>query len=214
MKFILVLCSLLLAGNVFAQSETPKHMVMFGNSFSAGWSGSSSTADVDSDLGIDDFNVTNGNFKINYAYTVAPRFQLGVDFESEMSTSEVKMKAGGKVKSEDRSTSLLIFGIYNFSDDLKNAFYFGAGLGKEWNEEEAKDSTGGTTEKSEVEYDADTFFLTFGKRFDLKGMGIENLTYSPGITYLHGKVNGDLEDAGVNSISQFRIDLVKFDLLF
>lgn len=214
MKFILVFCSLLLAGNVLAQSESPKHMVMFGNSFSAGWSGSASTADVDSDMGIDDYEVTNGNFKINYAYAVAPQVQIGIDFDTERDTSEVKANAGGKIESEDTSTSLLLFALFNFSDNLYESFYLGGGFGKVWVNEETKDSTGGSSTKTESEYDADSVFVTFGKRFNLKSMGISNLTYSPSITYVHNKINGDLEDAGVNSISQFRIDLVKFDLLF
>lgn len=214
MKFILVLCSLFIAANVFAQSESPKHMVMFGNTFSAGWSGSASTADVDSGLGIEDYEVTNGNFKINYAYSVLPQLQIGLDYESEMTTTEVKAEAGGKVKSEERSASLMAFVIFNFTENLYDSFYLGAGIGKEWNEDETKDSTGGSTTKTESEWDANTLFATFGKRFNLKGIGIQNLTYSPSITYIRGEVNGDLEDEGVNSLSQFRIDLVKFDLLF
>lgn len=210
---MLALLTLVVSLNVVA-TENPKHMVIFGNNFSAGWSGSSSSADVDSSLGIDELNIGNGNFKLNYAYTVAPKFQIGIDLDSELDTSETKANAGGKIKSEESASSILLFGIFNFSENLNDSFYLGAGFGKGWFKDETKDSTGGSTTSVESEYDADILFATFGKRFNLKFMGIENLTYSPSILLSKQTIGGDLEDAGVNSITTFQLDIIKFDLLF
>lgn len=214
MKKILVLMFTLISINVHAQEEQTKHMVMFGNSFNFGWNGSGSTADVDSKLGIKDYLLSEGNFNVNYAYTVAPQFQLGLDVAVQTETEEAKAKAGGKVKSEEMSRSFAVFGVFNFSENLKESFYLGAAVGKMWVDNEVKDTTGGSTSKSETEYDGNLFYIGFGKRFSLKSLGIENLTYSPSISFQHVELSGDLEDAGVNSISTVTLDVVKFDLLF
>lgn len=213
MNKMIVLVVALLSLSAFAQ-DNPKHQVMFGNTFSVGWSGSGSTAEVDSDLGIKDYDIANGELSLNYAYTIAPQFQLGAHFSNEMDSSETKYAAGGKVESEETSTSLVVFGIFNFSEDLFNSFYLGAGIGKSWSDSTDKDSTGGTTVENDLEYDANIYYLTFGKRFNLESLGIKNLTFSPGISYFHMDINGDAEDAGLESISTVVIDLVKFDLLF
>lgn len=210
---MLALLSLVVSLSVVA-AENQKHMVMFGNDFTAGWSGAAATADVDSSLGIDELNVGEGNFNLNYSYAVAPQFQIGINVESEVNTSETKAKAGGKINSEDSVSTILLFGLFNFSDNLSDSFYLGGGFGKSWIKDETKDTTGGSTTTVESEYDADVLFATFGKRFNLKFMGIENLTYSPSILFSKQSIGGDLEDSGVNSLTVFQIDLIKFDLLF
>ena len=211
-SFILVL--FLISFSAFSQEEQPKHMVVFGNDFAAAWSGKAGTADVDSSLGIDKYDLSEGKIQLNYAYRLAPQFQLGLDFTNSMEGSEVKAKAGGKIKSEDYYTSLVLFGVINFSERLNDSFYLVGGYGKGWNKDISKDSTGGTVEETRLEYDQNIFYVGFGKRFNLKFAGIENLTYSPSISYQHSKISGDLEDQGVNSISVVSLDIIKFDLLF
>lgn len=141
-------------------------------------------------------------------------FQIGGFISNELETSEVKADAGGKIKSEDKSFSIYLIGTYNFSDNFAESFYLSVGLGKEYNKSETKDTTGGTTDKTESDYDVTGYLVQFGKRFSLENLGIKNLTYSPGIMFHHGTVGGDLEDGGVNSITVVTLDVVKFDLLF
>ena len=197
-----------------AMADDSKHMVTFGNNVTMGWSGSAATADVDSGLGIKDFTISNGEFAVNYAYRLASRFQLGFYLSNELDEQEVKARAGGKVKSEENHFSVYLLGTYNFSDDLSNAWYISAGIGKEYSKTETTDSTGGTVDKSETDYDVTGYILQVGKRFELKGLGIQNLTYSPSLTIHHGEAGGDLEDGGVNSLTAVTLDLIKFDLLF
>lgn len=209
-----VVALLFVSTALFAQEKESKHMVMFGNQFTAGWSGSASRADVDSRLGIDNLDIMNGEFNINYAYKIAPQIQIGIDIAAESTTNETKYNAGGKVKSEEDTSSLTLFGIFNFSENIQDSFYFGVGLGRGWSNEETKDTTEVPVEKAKTESNMTLYYLAFGKRFNLEFMGIQNLTYSPGIAYSHFEMSGDLEDQGVNSISNFRIDIMKFDLLF
>ncbi len=213
MKILFISVCLLISFFALAE-DYPKHQLMFGNGLGTGWSGSATTAEVDSDLNIKDYDLINGEFNLNYAYTITPRFQLGINIASETETNEVKARSGGKVKTESSDSTLIIFGILNFSDRLNDSFYIGAGLGKGWTEMESKDTTDGSTASSETEYDGDLFYLAFGKRFNLKSLGIENLTYSPSIMYQHAKIGGDAEDAGLESLTQVTIDIIKFDLLF
>lgn len=209
---LLAVVTVVLSLNAFADES--KHMVTFGNNVNTGWSGSAASADTDKKLGIDELTIGNGEFSVNYAYRLGSNFQIGAYISNEMSTSEAKYDAGGKIKSEENVFSVYLLGIYNFSDNFEESFYLGVGIGKENHKDETKDTTGGTTDKTESEYDVTGYMVQFGKRFNLKNLGIQNLTYSPGISYHHGTVGGDLEDSGVNSISMFTIDVVKFDLLF
>jgi hypothetical protein len=209
---LLIFSILLLTSQVVLAQETTKHMITIGDSMGFNVSGQSGTAETDDELGIKDFNIGSGNISLNYHHTVAPRWQIGIYVSSQSSTSEIKYKAGGKLKNEDSSTAVYIGATYNFQDELSNSFYLSLALGRESYESEEKDTSDGT--ESDTEYDIGATSLVFGKRFDLKGMGIQNLSYSPSIQYVHGKVGGDLEDSGVDSLSQFRIDFVKFDLLF
>lgn len=209
---LLAAVTILISLNVFADES--KHMITFGNNVTTGWSGSAGSADTDSKLGIKDFMVGKGEFNINYAYRFGSNFQLGGFISNELETSEVKADAGGKIKSEDNSFSIYLVGTWNFSENFSESFYFSAGIGKEYNKSETKDTTGGTTDKSEAEYDVTGYLLQFGKRFSLENLGIKNLTYSPSIMFHHGTVGGDLEDGGVNSLTVVTLDIVKFDLLF
>ena len=67
---------------------------------------------------------------------------------------------------------------------------------------ETKDTSDGTNDKSD--WDASVMALSFGKRFSLKGIGIQNLTYAPQVSVAYGTIGGDLEDAGVDSAVQVK----------
>lgn len=209
MKLFVIAC--LLSFSVFGQTESPKHQITLGND-SFGWDGSGLSADTDEALGIKDYTIGEGNFNINYMYTLLPMFQIGGFIRNETETSEIKYKGGGKYKDETRQTIFGLRATLNFKEELKNTFYLTAQLSKQMTKNETKDTSEGT--KEELDWDASVIALSFGKRFSLEGMGIQNLTYAPQVTVAYGTVGGDLEDAGVNSATQIKIDVVRFDLLF
>lgn len=211
---ILTIVSILLLSTASFAEEQPRHQVIFGNNMTTGWSGGAARAKVDSGLGIDKYDLGNGNFSLNYAYRFAPQFQIGVDISNELDTYELKAENGNKVKSEKMNSSFAIFGIVNFTEEIKDSFYLGLALGVGNNNETVKTRASGTTTKDKTKSDSKFYSIYFGKRFNLKFAGIENLTYSPSISYEYNKVGGDLEDEGIESLSGVTLDLIKFDLLF
>ena len=213
-KTWIVIVMFVFSVTAMAQETGSKHMVMFGNNFKTEWNGSAGSYDVDSDSGIKDWDVSEGNFSLNYAYRIASRFQLGIHLSANSEKEEAKVRSGGKITAESKSSEVVLFGVLNFSDKLEESFYLGLGLGVANIETESKDSTGGTTDKTDSDSDATIFQVNFGKRIPLTFMGIQNLTYSPSISYTRMKFGGDMEDEDIKSLSSVTLDIVKFDLLF
>lgn len=213
-KTWIVIVMFVFSVTALAQETGSKHMVMFGNNFSTEWNGSAGSFDLDSDSAIKDYDIGEGNFSLNYAYRIASQFQLGVHLKSKTEKEVAKARAGGKIEDKSSSSEVAVFGIINFSDKLEHAFYLGLALGLGKMKSESKDSTGGSTDKTDSDSDATIFQIAFGKRFPLTFMGIQNLTFSPSISYDRVNYSGDIKDANVNSLSAFTIDVVKFDLLF
>ena len=192
-------------------TEQSKHQITFGND-SFGWDGSSTTTDTDKSLGIKDFTFGEGNFNVNYAYQIFPQVQIGVEIVSRVEEQEIKYEAGGKYTNDDSATTFGAFVTYNASEDLKNSFFITAGIGKSTVKTETKDTSENT--ESSSEYDISILSGAIGKRFSMQNLGIQNLVYSPKITVASGKISGDLEESGVNSAMQVKIDIMRFDLLF
>lgn len=206
--------ALILSFNVFAEGEavsSPKHQITFGND-SFGWDGSSTATDTDKSLGIKDFSLSEGNFNLNYAYQVFPQFQIGAEISSSTEEQEIKYEAGGKYTDEDSTTTFAAFITYNTNEDLNNSFFITASLGKSIVKSETKDTSDGS--KTDSKYDASIISGALGKRFSMQKLGIQNLVYSPKISFVSAKIGGDLEDEGVNSAFQVKIDVLRFDLLF
>ena len=208
---LLALCAMSLSFAAFAQSESPKHQITLGND-SFGWSGSGASADTDDSLGIKDFNFAEGNFNINYMYRILPNIQIGAAIESSTDNSEIKYKDGGKLTDEDTVMNYSVRFTFNTHEELKNSFFITAALGKGTFKNETKDTSDGT--KSSTKYDATIISGSFGKRFSMEGLGIQNLVYSPQVTVASAKFGGDLEDSGVNSAVVVQLDIIRFDLLF
>lgn len=215
MKMFVIL-ALIISFSTFAKDES-KHMVTFGSDYNSGWNLSSSKSDVDSGLGIDDYDISKGRLSLNYAYRIVNQFQLGLSLGSTSEETETKYNGSGGSGSGDykvdtKRTSFYLFGIFNFSEDFTETFYVLGGYGQETIENTTKDDRNSTASKSES--DVNSYMFQIGKRFNLKAAGIQNLVYSPAISYKFGTVGGDLNDEGVESISTIQLDLVKFDLLF
>ncbi len=206
----LLALALLVSLPVLAQT---KHQVTLGNSM-AGWSGSSTSFVTDKDKGIKDFEIGSGNINLNYAYSLTPQLQLGAFLKTETGRTEQNNTNGDKFESDESDGAIYLFATFNFSDVLNESFYLSLGFGGTSHKEEFKDTDSGVTTKSEFDYTTRGMFVSFGKRFTLSGMGIQNLTFSPAITIEAGSVSGDLEDSGVERYATGKLDLIKFDLLF
>ena len=192
-------------------TEQPKHQITFGND-SFGWDGSAATTDTDKSLGIKDFTFGEGNFNVNYAYQIFPQVQIGAEIISRTEVQEIKYDDGGKYTDDDSTTTVGAFVTYNTSEEINNSFFITAGISKSTVKSETKDTSDNS--KSSTKYDASIFSGAIGKRFSMQKLGIQNLVYSPKLTVASGKFSGDLEESGVNSAVQVKIDVLRFDLLF
>lgn len=217
LKSSVVIGLFLLTFSAFAQDEQPRHMVMFGGGFDTKWSGSATKYDIDSKSAAKSFDASKGNFSLNYAYRIAPQFQIGLMVDNEVKKEEVKRKAsqgGGKVVEESKISSLAVFGIFNFSEKMEHSFYLGAAIGLGNIEVKSEDTTNGANDKSDSDSDATLYHVAFGKRFPLTFMGIQNLTYSPNISYQKIVFRGDMKKANILAADTFELNILKFDLLF
>lgn len=204
MKNALLLIALIFSVNALA--DEPRHQVTFGETYGLGWNGVGITTKTDSDLDIDKYDISKGNFSVNYMYRVSSKFQIGGVISNSNSKTEIKKDDGTKFEDESRTSSFYLVGRFNFSDELNRAFYLSLFVGTE--KHESDDGTDDT--KSDIS----TVGIEFGKRFSLEFMGIQNLTFSPSLLVMNGTYGGDLEDLGVESSTIADINILKFDLLF
>jgi hypothetical protein len=208
-KLVLLLVMGLISTNVFSQEK--KHQVSFGANMEMAWNSAGGSAKFDSSLGVDSYTNGEGNFSINYLHTATENLQIGFIIDSSRDETEVQFDSGSKSSSESSSSSVYLLFSYNFNANLEESWYLGLGLGQERSKSKSENSSGDKTD-SESTFDSRVFFL--GKRFSLAFMGIENLTYSPMISYIVGDVSGDLEDDGIDEVSTLTFDILKLDLLF
>ena len=209
----LLLLSLLVSASAFAATDT-KHQIIFGNDFGTGWNISTSKGDIDSALGLDDYDISQGNLSLNYAFKVWDHLQVGLAVSSQNKTDTQKTVLGRELKTETNVGSLYLFATFNFSDDLEDSFYLTAATGRENYESTTKDDTSNTLQTAKTEYDVSGYVVQLGKRFNLKRFNIQNITYSPSLTFKYGTVSGDLGDKGVDALTTMQFDVIKFDLLF
>ena len=157
MKLMLLIVVFVLSGSAFAQ----KHMVEFNaDSILLGQFAFKLTKDR-ADQNAEE--TKTGLLLLNYAYSVTEHLQLGArgsysKFEGEGSKGE--------------NTGLSLGVIYNLGPDLRNAYYVSVYGGFEWSRYE--DNTSPTDRGEEV-----FGRLSFGKRFPLTFLNLENVTYSP-----------------------------------
>lgn len=205
-----LLCSL---GALAQEGQYPKHMISLGND-AFGFSAQGEKFDPESSSLVKDLNVSLGNLNLNYAYSITNRFQIGLSVSSSTEKTETKYRDDDEITDETTTSAVGIFGLYNFSDDLHNAFYVGLGIGggSIKVEHTEKDTPANDTE---VKTGYTMTAVNFGKRFSLEKMlNIKNLVYSPSLSGYAATYDKDYKDAGLKKSSGFIIVPIKFDLLF
>lgn len=161
MKSLLLVLIAFLSLNAFAQ----KHMVEFNaDSIFLGryaYNLSKGRSDANAE------EIQSGFLFLNYAYTVASHIQVGSRFS--YTTAE-----GQGYESDSLGLALGI--IYNLSENLKDSFFVSLYGGMEWDESKFN----GFEDEKDEEIKG-TFAI--GKRFPLTFLNLENVTYSPQISY-------------------------------
>lgn len=190
--------------------KRPKNIISIGtNGF--GWSGVGNTFDWNKNKSsIDEHTSSESNFKLNYSYVFESRIMLGIDFDFESSKSEIETTSGSKTKNETDAGEVGLSVGYNFNEDIYNSWWAKLTFAVGSYTSKDKDSSG--TDKTDYGYNA--LYLSFGKRINLDSWGLRNVSYNPSLTIGSATTNGDAEEAGLDTISTARIDLIKIDILF
>lgn len=194
----------------FAEGTQPKHIISVGTD-GFGWSGLAQVFDWDKDVsGVKKHEASESELELNYSYVFPNRVMLGALISVEASESEVKDTAGDKTKNEESGTELGISIGYNFNEDIYNSWWIQGILASGKFNDTTKDSSG----KEELDYGYSAFYIKAGKRINLDSWGLKNISYNPTISVTTAKISGDAEDAGLEEISQFNLEIIKFDIVF
>lgn len=138
---------------------------------------------------------------------------IGAELFYEKSKEETKYTDGHK-ETDETTTSSLAFSLgYNFNEDLYNSWWIKASLGGGSMEFESKD-TSSSPQKSEADIGVGFFIFEVGKRFSFDSWGLKNFSYAPSIAVMSASYDDDADDAGLESSTSVRFDILKFDILF
>lgn len=185
----------LISSVAFAQ----KHMVRFD-------ANGNSVNDVQvkfdtNDNGTDD-NKSN-EFAFNYAYTVAPQWQVGIRYA--MSSTD---NAQGTANEYSENT-IGLSGYWNKEEDLMNTCYFGLHYDMTSYTVDEGAGNGSNADGDKM----NTITLEYGHRFALGKIWGATMTYSPNVTYAMSTTELDAGGDDVKTTS-FGINWLKFDMLF
>jgi hypothetical protein len=211
LKFILIL---FIAASKNCISAEYRHMISFGTQ-GLGWSGAAEKIHSDSGSDFDGIEYLFHNIGLNYAYRLTSRLQLGGFYQAVH--QEYRFKTANDVsRSENKSNSIGLFGIYNFSDELTNTFFLGLSIANFRMQEENSHDILVAESKNPFELDDSgvTYELILGKRFTLKKWGIEHLTFSPQGSVYHRTHGKDFSDQRSKEGVGLTLQVIKFDLLF
>ncbi len=193
----------------------PKHMIKISP---IGLGGDASVEGLQSDNDSKYNNATYWihNISLNYAFLIAPRWQLGAYYKASENKQVFDRKGTGKTTSKRNTTSFGAFIIYNFSPELVSCYYLGLTTGRYNQEEQVSLDFAQDEGKVALEFDDDgeNYGLFVGKRFSLKILGIKNISYSPQLTFFYNTHGKDLRDQGLRKGKGLSIEPLKLDILF
>lgn len=198
-----------------AFSREPRHMITFG-SRGLGWSGTVERMETKPSSMFRNIDYYLSNLALNYAYRLYPRFQIGAFFENVHSEYKFHRKGNGHSSQELELNVLGVFLIYNFHDDIHDAYYIGLSASNTTHEEEISHDFADSEGKAPVELDDtnQTYEFLFGKRIPIIMMGFENLSFSPQIRLFYQTHGKDFEDQDVKYGLGMTILPIRFDLIF
>jgi hypothetical protein len=210
MKRFFPFIALIISSSVFASTTQPRHNISIGTD-GLGWSAGSRVYKWDEDVsGIDKNEATKANAAISYNYIFENLVMLGIGYKAEVSNQEFKDSDGNKQKKETTDGELSLSLGYNFNQDLFNSWW----VKGTWGTGHYKDTTKDTSGKSSLEFDYNYLGIGLGKRISLSSWGLANVSYNPSIRLASADISGDAEDNGLESATEFKIEIIKIDLLF
>ena len=213
MKNLIFLLLIIFSLSTFA--EEPYHMVSFGRD-GFGWSVGGEEMGTESSSSFKGVEYIMNNLALNYAYRINNRFQLGAFYQTTQDEYHFKKKGGGRTETSIETDQAGMFVLYNFSEDMNDAWYAGYAFSVSTYEEENSHDLQDAEGKSAFELDdaSNTHELIVGKRFSLRGFNVDNLAYSPQIKIYYQTHGKDFDDNHIEDGTGFNLQPLRFDLLF
>ena len=209
MKKVILALVVFIASSAFA-NEQPHHIISIGTD-GFGWSGLAQQLKWDEEeSGIKNHEVSEGSFRLNYNYVLDNRVMLGAELSSDSRKSEIKAVNGDKTTDDTTKTEVGVSVGYNFNQDLNRSWWVKGTLGSgKYNNE-----TDSPIVETKLEYSYSFVSLSAGKRISLESWGLKNFSYNPSIALKSAQISGDAKDDGLDSATEAKFDILKFDILF
>ena len=198
-----------------ASAREEWHMITFGR-HGLGWTGTAERMQTNGDSTFKNVTYFLSDLSLNYAYRISKRFQLGAFYEGLHREYKFRRKDGGSSPQTIESDTYGLFLIYNFNNNLYDAYYLGLGVSSTTYEEEISHDFADSEGKAPLELDDtnETYELFFGKRIPISIMGFDNLSFSPQIKFFYQTHGKDFRDQDVDYGLGMSLQPIRFDLLF
>lgn len=213
MKFLILILTFF-SFPLFAEEER-WHMISFGRD-GLGWSTTREGMDAKRDSPFRSVDYFLNDLALNYAFRINKRIQLGAFYENSHNDYTFKKRGGGESESTIEINTTGFFSLYNFSEDLNDAWYAGLSFALTSYEEENSKDLQQSEAKGPFELDdvTETFELIVGKRFSLRGFNVDNLAFSPQLRVFYRTHGKDFDDQDVGDGTGVNLQPIRFDLLF
>lgn len=212
MKIFLLI---LIAFSTSSFAQEPFHMISFGRD-GLGWSAGGEEIDTKSSSPFSSVKSFFNDLALNYAFRVSSRFQLGAFYQTSHYEYHFKQRGGNTSEAGIEEDQAGLFFLYNFNQDLNDAWYAGYAFSIATYEEENSSALQQAEGKGPFELDDSNTIheIMFGKRFSLRGFNVDNLAYSPQIKFIYRTHGKDFDDNHIGNGTGVNIQPLRFDLLF
>jgi hypothetical protein len=193
-----------------------RHMVSFGAG-GFGWSGAAEQLPGESKSQFSRVDYAFTNIGLNYAYLFTSRIQVGAFFKTFHQEHKFYRKGNRHASpTEIESNTMGMFALYNFSEDISNAYFLGPSIATYNYIEENSHDLESAENKAPFELDDSgmIYELVFGKRFALSKWSIEHITFAPQISIYYRTHGKDFDDQHIMNGVGSNIQPIKFDFLF
>jgi hypothetical protein len=193
-----------------------RHMVSFGAG-GFGWSGAAEQLPGDSKSEFSRVDYVFTNLGLNYAYSFTNRIQVGAFYKTFHQEHRFHKKGSrGSSPAEIESNTMGVFALYNFSEDISNAYFLGPSIATYNYLEENSHDLEGAENKAPFELDDSgmIYELVYGKRFALSKWSIEHITFAPQLSIYYRTHGKDFDDQHIMNGVGANIQPIKFDFLF
>lgn len=183
-----------------AQAIPHRHMLSLGRTgFS--WNHSVEKLNTQKSSALDDLYTFMTDLGLNYSYRFTNRIQLGLFYLHSRNELRFKNVDGGSSSAQIETDEYGLELIYNFHDDILDAWYTSLSFSVINLEEENTSKLSGAESKTPFELDDSSYRTTMmlGKRWDLGSLKMAAVTFAPRIGVYYQTHSKDFSDQKATS---------------